>query len=319
MTDDMTPAGAEGPVPPPPVDSMRCGFVAVIGAPNAGKSTLVNTLVGAKVSIVSPKVQTTRTIVRGITVYGDSQIIFVDTPGIFKAGKRFERAMVSAAWMGEAEAELVMLVVDAAKKGGIDEARPIIEKLSAAGAGKNIALVLNKIDRVEPERLMKLAAEFNAILPFSATFMVSALKEKGTEDILKYLARTVPAGMWMYPEDQMSDMPIRLLAADVTREKLFLRLHQELPYALTVETESWEEFRDGSARIDQVIYVAKESYRPMILGKGGSLIRTIGEQSRRDLEEMLERRVHLKLFVKVNERWVDDPERYRAWGLDFEV
>lgn len=298
-------------------NSKRCGFVAVLGAPNAGKSTLINALVGTKVSIVSPKVQTTRTIVRGVALHGQAQIVLIDTPGIFSAKKRLERAMVAAAWQGGAEAEMILLVVDAARKHAPDrQTLDIIARLNREHPDVPCALILNKIDEVRPETLLKLTQTLNAQRDFAATFMISALKDKGTRDILPWLAERMPKGPWMFEDDEVSDMPMRLLAAEITREKLFYRLHQELPYALTVETESWENFDDGSIRISQVIYVARDSHRVIILGKGGGNIRAIGEAARKELGEILETTVHLKLFVKVRENWADDPERYALWGLD---
>jgi GTP-binding protein Era len=294
----------------------KCGLVAVIGAPNAGKSTLINALVGTKVSIVSPKVQTTRTIVRGIAMHGDTQIVFIDTPGIFHAKKRLERAMVAAAWEGESDADLCVFIIDASRRQPDEENAAIIAQLKDRAGARKLVLVLNKIDTVSREKLMDLSARLNAELDFTATFMISALKEDGTKDLMAWLAAQMPSGPYLFAEDQVSDMPMRLLAAEITREKLFVRLHQELPYALTVETESWESFDNGSVMINQVIYIAREAHKPIIIGKGGQGIRAIGEQARRELEDILEQRVHLKLFVKVRENWVDDPERYRVWGLD---
>ena len=297
--------------------TMRCGFVAVLGAPNAGKSTLINTLVGAKVSIVSPKVQTTRSIVRGIALHENSQIVFVDTPGIFAPKKRLERAMVAAAWEGGREADMILLVVDASRRGLDRDTEAIVETLAGQEEGRPpLLLVLNKVDQVKRERLLALAQDLNARLPFTATFMVSVLKGDGTGAILSDLAARLPEGPWLFPEDDVSDMPVRLLAAEITREKLYHRLHQEIPYALTVETESWEPFADGSVKIGQVIYVAREAHKAIILGKGGQNIKTVGERARTELEDILARRVHLNLFVKVRENWADDPERYALWGLD---
>ena len=300
-------------------DKQRCGFVAVIGAPNAGKSTLINALVGTKVTIVSPKVQTTRTIVRGIAVQDSCQIIFIDTPGIFRAKKRLERAMVAAAWGGEAEADLSLFIIDASHRQPDDENRQILDALKqkkAESPDKKIILVMNKIDSVQREKLMAMAGKLNEEINFDATFMISALKEDGTKDLLKWLGARMPQGPFHFGEDQVSDMPMRLLAAEITREKLFHNLHEELPYGLTVETESWEPFDDGSVKIDQVVYIAREAHKPIIIGRGGSAIKRVGESSRIELEEILDQRVHLKLFVKVRENWVDDPERYRLWGLD---
>ncbi len=293
----------------------RCGFVALLGAPNAGKSTLLNTLVGQKLSIVSPKVQTTRRRVLGIATAERSQIIFVDTPGIFAPKRRLDRAMVAAAWQGAGDADLVVVLVDASS-GKVDEdSAGLVARLKEEKRGAILAL--NKIDLIRRDRLLALSAKLNEEGVFTDTFMISALTGNGVGDLSKLLAARVPAGPWHFPEDQLTDMPMRLLAAEITREKLFLQLYQELPYSSTVETETWEEFKDGSVRIAQVIYVERDSQRAIVIGKGGARIRSLGESSRRELEEMLERRVHLKLFVKVREDWTDDPERYREMGLDF--
>ncbi|HYH38386.1 MAG TPA: GTPase Era [Azospirillum sp.] len=305
----------EGPGHEP--ENPRCGFVALVGAPNAGKSTLLNAMIGAKVSIVSPKVQTTRSRVLGITIEGDSQILFVDTPGIFTPKKRLERAMVAAAWQGAHDADLVGVLVDASRRGIDDDTRGIVAALQEQQ--RKAILVLNKIDLVKHrENLLGLTAELNDAGIFTDTFMVSAATGDGVQDLRKFLAERLPEGPWLYPEDQISDMPMRLLAAEVTREKLFLQLHQELPYAATVETEEWEEFQDGSVKIRQVVYVQRESQKAIVLGKGGARIKQIGQAARTELEAFLERRVHLMLFVKVRENWTEDPERYSVWGLDFE-
>ncbi|WP_425405033.1 GTPase Era [Hwanghaeella sp.] len=292
----------------------RCGFVAVIGAPNAGKSTLVNLLVGAKVSIVTHKVQTTRTRVMGIAVRDEAQVVFVDTPGIFRPKRRLDRAMVGAAWMGVDEADQTVFVVDAAV-GLNDENQAILNGLVERKA--KAVLALNKIDLVKREKLLELSARLNETGVFTDTFMISALKGDGAYDLLDHLAANVPSGPWMFPEDQLSDMPQMLLAAEVTREKLYLNVHQELPYATTVETELWEPTNDGGVKIEQVIYVARESQKAIILGKGGSRVKVIGKAAREELMEMLDCPVHLYLFVKVRERWQDDPARYRVWNLDF--
>ncbi|MGE3333985.1 MAG: GTPase Era [Rhodospirillaceae bacterium] len=300
------------------LETTRCGFVAVVGAPNAGKSTLVNALVGAKVSIVSPRVQTTRTLVRGIAMFGPSQVVFVDTPGIFQPKKRLERAMVAAAWAGAADAEIVLLVVDAvkaSKPGGEEDTERIVADLKASN--RKALLALNKVDLADKGKLLELAQRLNASGVFTEIFMVSALTGDGLERIREALAGMVPAGPWLFPEDEVTDMPSRLLAAEVTREKLFLNLKQELPYSCAVETERWEEKQDGSLRVEQVIYVTRESHRPIVLGNGGQRIKTIGASARRELEEMFDRRVHLFLHVKVNERWNEDRSLYAAWGLDF--
>ncbi len=299
----------------------RAGFVAIVGAPNAGKSTLVNAMVGSKVSIVSPKVQTTRMRVIGIAMAdladgGRAQAILVDTPGIFRVAKRrLERAMVAAAWRGAEDADLVALVVDA-ERGIGQETRAIIERLKESRAPRFV--ILNKIDVVPRENLLALTSELNALLPFERTFMVSALKNDGVGDVLTTLAALLPAGPFLYPEDQAADLPLRLLAAEVTREQVFLQLHQELPYEAAVETEKWEDRPDGSVRIEQIIYVQRDGQRAIFLGKGGARIKQIGARARHELAEMLERPVHLFLHVKVSERWADDPAHYRTIGLDYE-
>lgn len=295
----------------------RCGFVTVIGAPNAGKSTLINALVGSKVSIVSPKVQTTRTMVRGIIVKDRSQIVFIDTPGIFAPKERLEKAMVAAAWQGQDEADIVMLMVDASRKKIDADTRAIIDRLAEVKGNTPCILLLNKFDKADKKTLLDMASELNRKLDFTATFMISALNQDGTQDVMDWLVKNVPQGVWHYPEDQISDMPARLLAAEVTREKLFRALYQELPYALTVETEKWEEFDNGDIKISQVVFVARETHKAIVLGKGGAQIKKIGEASRLELQDIFECKVHLKLFVKVDEKWLDDKERYEVWGLDF--
>jgi len=295
-------------------DGARCGFVALIGAPNAGKSTLLNTLVGAKVAIVTPKVQTTRTRILGITIEGASQLVFVDTPGIFEPKRRLERSMVSAAWAGAADADLVGLLVDATAAKLRDDVAAIVDRLAASR--RPAFLILNKIDKVRRDRLLGLADTIAGRAAFERVFMISALTGDGVADMRAWLAERVSAGPWLYPEDQISDMPLRLAAAEITREKLFLSLHEELPYSVTVETEAWEEFDNGSVKISEVIFVQRDSQKAIVLGRGGRMIRRIGEAARHELEEILERRVHLSLYVKVRENWVDDPERYRDWGLD---
>jgi GTP-binding protein Era len=311
--------GASDPPADPPADpaARRFGFVAVLGAPNAGKSTLVNRLVGAKVSIVSPKVQTTRSRVLGIALHGAAQLVLVDTPGIFQPRRRLDRSMVQAAWQGAADADLVLLLVDAAQKRVDDDSRTILAGL--AKAGRAAILGLNKIDQIRPERLLALTAELNALCSFDATFMISALTGDGVGDLLDHLAGRLPPGPWHYPEDQLSDMPQRLLAAELTREQLFLQLHRELPYALTVESESWEEFKDGSAKVNQVIFVRKDSQKAIVLGHGGQRIKAVREAAQAELTAMLGRPVHLFLFVKVRDNWQDDRERYRDLGLDFDA
>jgi GTP-binding protein Era len=298
----------------PPVEDQRCGFIAVIGAPNAGKSTLVNALVGAKVSIVSHKVQTTRVPVRGIANDGNSQLIFVDTPGVFAPKKRLDTAMVEAAWGGARDADIVVLVVDAAK--GIDEeVEGVIGKLKGVNLPR--LLVLNKIDRLSGrEKLLELAADLNQQLHFDGVFMISATDGDGVADLKRNLATRVPAGPWHYPADDLTDAPMRLLASEITRGKIFHRLHDELPYHSTVETTDWKERRDGSVRIEQTIFVARDGQKAIMLGKGGQTIKQVSMDSRRELTQILERPVHLFLFVKVRADWQNDPERYREMGLE---
>jgi GTPase len=291
-----------------------CGFVALIGVPNVGKSTLLNALVGAKISIVTPKVQTTRALVRGITIEGSAQLIFVDTPGIFVPRRRLDRAMVGTAWSSVQDAEIAALLVDA-RKGVHEDDEAILRGLADIRASR--VLVLNKVDLVEKSTLLALTQTLNERAAFSATFMVSALSGDGVADLKRWLAAHVPAGPWLYPEDQISDAPLRQLAAEITREKLFLRLHQELPYHSTVETEVWKELKDGSVRIEQTIYVERESQRQIVLGKAGQAIKAIGAAARTDIAAAIEHPVHLFLFVKVREGWSDDPERYREMGLEF--
>jgi GTP-binding protein Era len=292
----------------------RCGFVALIGAPNVGKSTLVNALVGSKVTIVSRKVQTTRALIRGIVIEGHSQIILVDTPGIFSPKRRLDRAMVSTAWSGAHDADLVCVLLDA-KSGINDEAEKILEKLASVDHER--ILVLNKIDLVPREKLLALAQAANERITFANTFMISALSGDGVEDLRKALAEAVPPGPYLYPEDQMSDAPLRSLAAEITREKIFQQLHQELPYQSTVETDSWTERKDKSVRIEQTIFVERESQRKIVLGKGGATIKSIGAEARKEIADILDVPVHLFLFVKVRENWGDDPDRYREMGLEF--
>jgi len=297
-------------------DGRRCGVVAVIGVPNAGKSTLVNQFVGAKVSIVTHKVQTTRSRIRGIAIVDATQIIYVDTPGIFAPHRRLERAMVDAAWMGAADADIVVLVVDA-RQGATDEVAHIVDGLKEAG--RPAVLALNKIDTVKRESLLALANELNAAGIFDEIFMISALDGDGVGDLQTYLASQMPVGPWLFPEDQLSDLPQRLLAAEVTREKAYLYLHQELPYALAVDTEDWRDFKDGSVRVGQVIYIERESQKGIVLGKGGQTIKRIRSEAQHELSELLERPVHLFIHVKVRENWVNDPGRYREWGLRYDA
>ena len=292
----------------------RCGFVAIIGAPNAGKSTLVNALVGAKVTIVSHKVQTTRSLVRGIAMEGGSQIILVDTPGLFSPRRRLDRAMVSAAWGGAADADRVVVLVDAKK--GLDEpVEAILDKLGDVRQPKD--LVLNKVDLVDRPKLLDLATAINERARFEKTFMISAATGSGVKDLRQHLAATAPLGPWHYPEDEISDVPARMLAAEITREKLYHRLHDELPYDATVETESYEERKDGSIRIEQTIYVVREGQRKIMLGKGGETIKLISQSAREELSKLFETKVHLFLFIKVRENWGDDPERYERMGLEY--
>lgn len=305
-----------GPAGVPP-EATRCGYVAILGAPNAGKSTLLNRLVGTKVSIVSPKVQTTRSRVLGIALDGPAQIIFVDTPGIFAPKRRLERAMVHAAWSGAADADLVVLVVDAARKTIGEDARTIVDGLKKAG--RKAILALNKIDMVKREKLLALAAELDASGIFTDVFMISAETGDGVDDLMAAFRGRLPAGPWLFPEDQVSDMPMRLIAAEVTREHLFRQLHDELPYAIAVESESWEEFKNGSAKITQVVYIQRDSQKAIVLGHGGKRIKAVREAAQAELEEMLQRKIHLFLHVKVRENWPEDRERYRDLGLEYDV
>jgi GTP-binding protein Era len=293
----------------------RCGFVALVGAPNAGKSTLINKLVGAKVAIVSPKVQTTRSRTLGLAIAGPAQIVFVDTPGIFTPRRRLERSMVKAAWAGAHDADIVVVLVDVER--GIDrDTRQIIDGLKAAG--RHAVLALNKIDLVKRDSLLALAETLAREGIFDPVFMISGLSGSGVADLMDYLARTIPEGPWLYPEDEISDMPERLLAAEVTREQVFLQLHDELPYASTVETEAWEEFKNGSVKISATIFVQRDSQKAIVLGEGGKQIKRIGARARAELEKLLDRKVHLFLFVKVRENWTEDRERYDAMRLDFQ-
>jgi GTP-binding protein Era len=297
-----------------PGEGRRCAFVALIGAPNAGKSTLTNALVGSKVSIVTPKVQTTRALIRGIAIAGKAQLVFVDTPGIFRPRRRLDRAMVTTAWGGAHDADLVGVLLDA-KRGLEPESEAIVARLADVRQPK--VLILNKVDVVEKPRLLELAATLNARVEFAATFMVSALTGSGVDDLRAWFAAHAPEGPWLYPEDQLSDAPQRHLAAEITREKLYLRLHQELPYQSTVETDEWQERPDGSVRIAQTIYIERESQRKIVLGRSGQTIKAIGADARKELAALLGHPVHLFLFVKVREGWGEDPERYREMGLEF--
>ncbi|WGW04936.1 GTPase Era [Tropicibacter oceani] len=294
----------------------RAGFIALIGEPNAGKSTLTNRMVGAKVSIVTHKVQTTRARIRGVAMEGESQLVFVDTPGLFKPKRRLDRAMVAAAWGGAADADIIVLLIEAHR--GISEGvKTILAGLRELPKGRKIALAINKIDRVQPDTLLALTQQMNEAFPFVKTFMISAEKGRGVDDLRKWLAQELPESPWLYPEDQIADLPLRMIAAEITREKLTLRLHQELPYQLTVETESWEERKDGSARIDQIVYVARDGHKGIILGNKGETIKAISKAAREELEEFLGRKIHLFLQVKVRANWLEEKERYSEMGLDF--
>ena len=292
----------------------RAGFVSLIGAPNAGKSTITNNFVGSKVSIVSPKAQTTRTVIKGIGIYENTQIIFLDSPGIFKPKRRLDRAMVASAWEGITDADIVVMVVDA-KRGFDEESKAIVEKLNKDKI--SAVLVLNKVDLIQKEKLLSLSAEINKAGHFKETFMISALTGQNIDDFYKYLADNLPESPWYYPEEQMSDMSLKLLAAEIVREKLFLYLRQELPYCLTVEPEVWERREDNSVRAEMTIYVQKDNQKIIVLGKNGSMIKKIGQAARQELERELECRIHLFLFVKVRENWIDDPARYADWNLNF--
>ena len=299
-----------------PESKTHCGLVALVGAPNAGKSTLLNQMVGAKVSIVTPKVQTTRTRVTGIAIEGTTQLVFVDTPGIFtKTKRRLERAMVASAWAGAADADQVVVVVDGTKKGLGDDLRSILSGLKEAK--RPAILALNKVDLIKRPELLPRVAQLNQEFDFAKTFMISAETGDGVADLKKHLAGLMPEGPWLFAEDDLSDLPERLLAAEVTREQAFLKLHDELPYDLMVETESWKDFKDGSAKIQQVIYVRRDSQKAIVLGKGGATVKAINLAARKVLEEQLGRKVHLFLFVKVRDTWPDDPERFKAMGLDW--
>lgn len=302
MTDDIA-----QPIP-------YCGFVAVIGAPNAGKSTLVNALVGTKVSIVSPKAQTTRSIVRGIAMYGAAQVIYVDTPGIFAAKQRFDRAMVAAAWTGAGDAEVVMFVVDASRKLS-EDSEHILEQLKASQ--RKAILLLNKVDIADKGILLDLTRRLDQAGLFSEIFMVSALTSDGLDRVKEHIGKAMPQGPWMFPEDDVSDMPGRLLAAEITREQLFMQLNQELPYSCAVETESWKDLKDGSSRVEQNIYISRDNHKAIVLGEGGKRIKNIGAKARAELECLLDRKIHLFLHVKVKENWREDRSLFATWGLDF--
>jgi len=296
--------------------STRAGFVALIGEPNAGKSTLLNRMVGAKVSIVTHKVQTTRARIRGVAMDGQNQIVFVDTPGLFAPRRRLDRAMVAAAWGGAADADVIVLMVEA-HRGVTEGVEKILEGLAEIGEGRTVTLAINKIDKVPTEKLLGLAQTLNERYGFAETFMISAEKGHGVEDLRSWLGGKLPEGPWLYPEDQIADLPLRMIAAEMTREKLTLRLHQELPYQMTVETEGWEDRKDGSVKIDQVVYVVRDGHKGIVLGKSGETIKAIGQASRTELTEFLDRKVHLFLQVKVRPNWQDESERYSQMGLDF--
>ncbi len=294
----------------------RAGFVALIGEPNAGKSTLLNRMVGAKVSIVTHKVQTTRARIRGVAIEGDTQIVFVDTPGLFKPQRRLDRAMVAAAWGGAADADIVVLLIEA-HRGVTEGVKKILEGLQGAARDRKVALAINKIDRVKPETLLGLSKDMNDRFDFAETFMISAEKGHGVAHLRSWLAERLPEGPWLYPEDQIADLPMRMIAAEMTREKLTLRLHQELPYQMTVETENWEERKDGSARIDQIIYVVRDGHKGIVLGRKGETIKAVSQAARAELEAFLGRKVHLFLQVKVRPNWLEESDRYSEMGLDF--
>ena len=294
----------------------RAGFVALIGEPNAGKSTLLNRMVGAKVSIVTHKVQTTRTRIRGVALEDESQIIFVDTPGLFRPRRRLDRAMVAAAWGGAADADIVVLMIEA-HRGITEGVKAILGSLKERGGAGQLALAINKIDRVDRSKLLALAGEMNEKFDFVETFMISAEKGHGVDHLRQWIAKSLPEGPWLYPEDQIADMPLRMIAAEMTREKLTLRLHQELPYQLTVETEGWEDRDDGSVKIDQIIYVARDGHKGILLGKKGETIKAVGQLAREEISEFLDRKVHLFLQVKVRTGWLDEAERYTEMGLKF--
>ncbi|WP_321392304.1 GTPase Era [Emcibacter sp.] len=295
-------------------EKTRCGYVALIGAPNAGKSTLLNSLVGSKIAIVTHKVQTTRTRILGVAIDGPSQMIFLDTPGIFEPKKRMERAMVAAAWEGAHDADVIVLLVDVTR-GIDDDTRRIAESLKEKG--RKVILALNKVDGFKREKLLPLMEELNQIGDFTDTLLISALKGDGLDELRKKISDYLPEGVWLYPEDQLTDITERMLAAEITREKFFLRLHEELPYATTIETEQWKDLKDGSVRIEQVIYVERDSQKKIVIGKGGQSLKEIGRLAREELEEILGRRVHLFIFVKVRKDWTEDRERYRNMGLDW--
>lgn len=298
------------------ITKKKCGSVAIIGAPNAGKSTLVNQMVGAKVSIVSPKVQTTRNRILGIAIEGDAQIILIDTPGLFAPQSRLDRAMVDAAWIGADEGDVIAYIFDSGKKGPNEQDRKVLERLRDMADKRPVILILNKVDTIQKPKLLKLATDMNALCPFAATFMISAKTGDGVRDVMKDFIKNIPDGEWVFDEEQISDMPMRLLAAEITREQVFLQLHQEIPYAITVETETWEEFENGDLRLQQIIHVEKDQQKAIVLGRAGARLREIGTRARGELEKCFDRTVHLKLFVRVTDKWKDDPLYYATWGLN---
>ena len=296
------------------LEEKRAGFIAVIGSPNSGKSTLINHFIGQKVTIVTRKVQTTRSVIRGICIHEGSQLVFSDTPGIFEPKRRLDRAMVEAAWSSSSDADITLFLYDSQKSKVDDETNKILDELGQSTQKK--ILVLNKVDLVDSKTLLPLIKKFEAICSFDATFIISALTGEGSKEVISYLAENVPKGPWLYPEDDITDLPARLLAAEITREQIFMRLHQELPYGTTVETEDWTERDDGAIVINQIIYLKKAGHKKIVIGKNGSMIKMLGKAARIEIEQILERSVHLFLFVKVRENWMDDPDRYRIWGLN---
>ena len=296
------------------LEEKRSGFIAVIGSPNSGKSTLINHFIGQKVTIVTRKVQTTRSVIRGICLYGESQLVFSDTPGIFEPKRRLDRAMVEAAWASSSDADIILFLYDAQQSRIDNETNKSLNEL--AQSAKKKILVLNKVDLVDNKTLLPLIKNFEGLCSFDATFIISALTGEGSKEVLSYLAKNLPKGPWLYPEDDITDLPARLFAAEITREQIFMRLHQELPYATTVETEEWTEREDGAIVINQIIYLKKAGHKKIIIGKNGSMIKMLGKAARIEIEQILERSVHLFLFVKVRENWMDDPDRYKIWGLN---
>ena len=296
------------------LEEKRAGFIAVIGSPNSGKSTLINHFIGQKITIVTRKVQTTRSVIRGICIHKESQLVFSDTPGIFEPKRRLDRAMVEAAWSSSSDADIILFLYDAQKIKIDDETNKILDELRQSARKK--ILVFNKVDLVDNKTLLPLIKNFEAVCSFDATFIISALTGEGSKDVLDYLAKNLPIGPWLYPEDDITDLPERLLAAEITREQIFMRLHQELPYGTTVETEEWTERDDGAIVINQIIYLKKAGHKKIVIGKNGSMIKSLGKAARIEIEQILERSVHLFLFVKVRENWMDDPDRYKIWGLN---